>query len=229
MNYKLSKYYDKFQSQDYESRRNNSVWKSEIEIFHQIKHRLAAKYDGEINILDVPVGTGRWIPYLDDIACRYVGVDISENMLEQAEEKLKDFPAEVKKRFELIASSVEELPNNVDGTFELILSTRFLPHFSLSEGRQIMNVFRCYSKGDLIIMVRVADNWFSIFMEIFDFIIRSPIGGIKRYFKAGRLSYTKLDSDYEDMFMQSGFHIVRKNLVYQYKRSRFEYWELNCE
>ena len=61
---------------------------------------------------------------------------------------------------------------------------------------------------------------------IFDLIINSPIGAIKRYRKSGRLSYTRLDSDYNKVILESGFCIVKKNLVAKDRYNRYEYWEL---
>ena len=83
--------------------------------------------------------------------------------------------------------------------------------------------------GDLVVSFRVADKRLSIFSEIFDLLIKSPIGAIKRYRKSGRLSYTRLDLDYHNAIINSGFRIVRKNLVIKDKYNRYEYWELTSD
>ena len=43
----------------------------------------------KLNLLDVPVGTGRWIPLVQKIATKYVGVDVSDSMINQAQKKIK--------------------------------------------------------------------------------------------------------------------------------------------
>jgi len=226
VNTKISKYYDKKQAEDYEIRRNNPIWHAEGEVFNKIKKKIAPKYNQLMKVLDVGAGTGRWIPYLHDVSSEYIGTDISENMLNQAELKLELCPKEFRKSVHLINSSVEQLPLHVNGKFDFIIMTRFLSHFSINEIKNILNIIRKYSKGDLVVSVRVADKSSDIFSEIFDLIINSPIGAIKRYRKSGRLSYTRLDSDYNKVILESGFCIVKKNLVAKDRYNRYEYWEL---
>ena len=226
INKKISKYYTKYQAESYESQRNNPIWLLEIETFNKIKKRFVAKFNRQIDILDIPVGTGRWIPHLHNIASKYVGVDASQYMLDQAVLKLENCPDEFKENVELINSSIINLPLHNSKTFDLIISTRFLPHFSISEIKNIMSVLRTYSKTDLLVMTRVTDKRSSILFEIFNLIIKSPLRAIRRYLKSGRLSYIKLDSDYNNIFNETGFHVVKKNLVFEDRHSRFEYWEL---
>ena len=226
MNTKISKYYDQKQAEDYEIRRNNPIWHAESEVFNKIKDRIAGKYNNLMEVLDVGAGTGRWIPHLHEVSAKYIGTDISKNMLDQAELKLESCPEEFKKSAQLIISSLEQLPINVSGKFDLIIMTRFLSRFSINEIKNIMNIIRNYSKGDLIVSVRVADKNIDIFSEILELIIKSPIGAIKRYRKSGRLTYARLDSDYNKVITESGFRIVKKNLVAKDKHNRYEYWEL---
>ncbi len=229
MNIKISKYYDKKQAEDYEIRRNNSIWHAEGEVFKKIKKKIAPKYNQLMRVLDVGAGTGRWIPYLHDVSSEYIGTDISENMLDQAKLKLELCPKEFKKRVQLINSSVEQLPLHVSGKFDFIIMTRFLSHFSIKEIKNIMNVIRDYSKGDIVVSVRVADKTSDIFFEILDLILNSPIGAIKRYRKSGRLSYSRLDSVYNKIISECGFRILKKNLVDEDKYNRYEYWELTLD
>ena len=229
MNTKISKYYDQKQAEDYEERRNNPTWHAESDVFNEIIDRIVSKNNNSLKVLDVGVGTGRWIPNLYNVSSEYIGTDISKNMLDQAKLKLNRCPKKFIESAKLIESSVEQLPLNVSGKFNLIIMTRFLSHFSISEIKNIMNIIRNYSNGDLEVSFRVADKRLSIFSEIFDLLIKSPIGAIKRYRKSGRLTYTRLDLDYHNAIINSGFRIVRKNLVIKDKYNRYEYWELTSD
>ena len=229
MNTKISKYYDQKQAEDYEARRNNPTWHAESNVFNEIIDRIVSKNNNSLKVLDVGVGTGRWIPNLYNVSSEYIGTDISKNMLDQAKLKLNRCPKKFIESAKLIETSVEQLPLNVSGKFNLIIMTRFLSHFSISEIKNIMNIIRNYSNGDLVVSFRVADKRLSIFSEIFDLLIKSPIGAIKRYRKSGRLTYTRLDLDYHNAIINSGFRIVRKNLVIKDKYNRYEYWELTSD
>jgi SAM-dependent methyltransferase len=229
LNTKISKYYDQKQAEDYEERRNNPTWHAESDVFNEIIDRIVSKNNNSLKVLDVGVGTGRWIPNLYNVSSEYIGTDISKNMLDQAKLKLNRCPKKFIESAKLIESSVEQLPLNVSGKFNLIIMTRFLSHFSISEIKNIMNIIRNYSNGDLVVSFRVADKRLSIFSEIFDLLIKSPIGAIKRYRKSGRLTYTRLDLDYHNAIINSGFRIVRKNLVIKDKYNRYEYWELTSD
>ncbi len=229
MNKKISKYYDQKQASEYEARRNNLVWHAESEVFDKIKNRIASKYDNSMEILDVGVGTGRWIPHLHKVSSKYVGTDISENMLNQAKLKLEICPKDFKDKVKLIVSSVNKMSQYVSGKYDLIIMTRFLSHFSINEIRNILNIVKNFSKGDLIVSVRVADKSINLLSEILDLILRSPIGAIKRFRKSGRLTYARLDTDYDAVIAESGFRITKKNLVIKDKYNRYEYWELTLD
>ena len=179
-----------------------------------------------MKVLDVGAGTGRWIPYLHGVSSKYIGTGISENMLTQAKLKLELCPKEFKKNVKLINSSVEQLPLHISDKYDFIIMTRFLSHFSINEIKNILNIIRNFAQGDLVVSFRVADKSSNIFCEIFDLILNSPLGAIKRYNKSGRLSYTRLDADYNKVISESGFRIVEKHLVVKDKYNRYEYWEL---
>ena len=229
MNSKISKYYDKKQAEDYEIRRNNPIWHAESEVFEKIKKKISPKYNYSMKVLDVGAGTGRWIPNLHDVSSKYIGTDISENMLNQAKLKLELCPREFREKVKFVNSSIEQLSLHINEKFDLIIMTRFLSHFSINEIKNIMNIIRDYSKGDIVVSVRVADKTSDIFFEILDLILSSPIGAIKRYSKSGRLSYSRLDSVYNKIISECGFRILKKNLVDEDKYNRYEYWELTLD
>ena len=60
MNTKVSKYFDQKQAEEYEARREKTqAWHAEIEVFNEIKNRIAAKYNKNMDVLDVGADKGR--------------------------------------------------------------------------------------------------------------------------------------------------------------------------
>lgn len=230
MNLKILKHYNEKESSIYEFQRKNYLWDAEIETFIKIKKKLTSSTEPSkksLSILDIPIGSGRWIPHLQDVTKKYIGVDVSSYMLNQAKIKVENCKKEFKKSAQLVKSSIQELHiTGINEKFDLIISTRFLSHFSITETKNIMIILRKYLKGELVISIRVADNKRSIFLEILSLFIKSPLRLIKRYLKSGRLSYTKLELDYIKAFQDSGYKIINKNIVVKDKYSRYEYWIL---
>ena len=229
MNIKISKYYNKRQAEEYEVRRNKPIWRAETDFFKLLIKEISVKFGGKLGFLDVPVGTGRWIPLIQNIATKYVGVDVSTFMINQAQQKLKECSNEFSKSSRFINTSIEKLPLSLNEKFEVIIMTKFLPHFSIDEIKNIMNILINYLEGELIISLRITSKRSNIFFEILELIIKSPIGAIKRYFKCGKLTYTKIENDYNLVFRETGFKIVKKNLVFTDKYSRYEYWVLKVK
>tara|TARA_X000000950_G_C13918412_1_gene662105 strand:+ start:377 stop:1066 length:690 start_codon:yes stop_codon:yes gene_type:complete len=229
MNTKISKYYNKKQAEEYETRRNKPIWKAETDFFKLLIKRISSESNGKLNLLDIPVGTGRWIPLVQKIATKYIGVDVSANMIDQAQQKLEGCSNEFKKSSRFINTSIEKLPLSLNGKFDLIIMTKFLPHFSINEIKTMMNILTNYLQGELIISLRVSGKKSNIFFEIIELITKSPIGAIKRYLKCGKLTYTKIENDYNRVFHKTGFKIISKNLVFSDKYSRYEYWVLKVK
>ena len=229
MNKRLSKYYDSKQAEKYEIQRDKPIWRAETDFFKVLIKKISCKSSGKLNLLDVPVGTGRWIPLVQKIATKYVGVDISDSMINQAQKKLKECPENFNKSSKLINTSIEKLPLSLSEKFEVIIMTKFLPHFSIGEIKNIMNILINYLQGELIISLRVTSKRSNIFFEILELIMKSPIGAIKRYLKCGKLSYTKIENDYNRVFHETGFIIVSKDLIFSDKYSRYEYWVLKVK
>lgn len=81
-------------------------------------------------ILDVPCGTGRWIPALTGRGFRYVGADISQAMVSEA--RTITMPPTVSG---LLVADLARLPFP-DGSFDAVVLWRLLHHVPDSETRQ---------------------------------------------------------------------------------------------
>lgn len=69
----------------YDAKRDESPkWRAEQEI---IEGWLSAYPEGT-KVIDCPVGTGRFIPYCEGKGFKYLGIDVSTDMLDQAAQKI---------------------------------------------------------------------------------------------------------------------------------------------
>ena len=123
MNKKILKYYNKKQAEEYEARRNKPIWRAETDFFKKLIKRNYSKSSRTLSLLDVAVGTGRWIPLIEKIASKYVGVDVSEYMINQAQQKLKECSEQFNKSSKLINTSIEKLPLILNEKFEVVIMT----------------------------------------------------------------------------------------------------------
>lgn len=142
----IERYYDEKTASEYESTRSDELWKRENSVFEAIISRITS---GELNdsissinrlkVLDLPAGTGRWIPFLQNRNIDYVGVDISEEMLEHAQGKLEGLTSD-NNTYQFVQSPYQKYLPTVHDEFDLVICTRFLPHFSLKEVEKIVGL-----------------------------------------------------------------------------------------
>jgi ubiquinone/menaquinone biosynthesis C-methylase UbiE len=77
-------YYQGTKALEYERRRSSGpTWQREHALVMQLLDQIGVGSDS--TVLDAPVGTGRFLPLYQSLACRVVGLDISRDMLRQAE------------------------------------------------------------------------------------------------------------------------------------------------
>jgi len=101
-------------------------------------------------ILEVGCGTGLTLQYLSQLAAGYriVGMDLSETMLKQADEKgrqLSNTP-------QLVLGDAGRLPYE-DGLFDVTISTRFIHQFSHEDKKRLWQEFRRVTRKDGIVVV----------------------------------------------------------------------------
>lgn len=98
-------------------RENDANWKPEIELIRKLV------IDGPL--LDVPVGTGRFIPIYRDRGIDFEGLDTSQDMIDQAVMKYGDFPYRI--------GSILDLPYE-DNQFKTAVCVRMLTHLKKMPG-----------------------------------------------------------------------------------------------
>jgi SAM-dependent methyltransferase len=110
-------YYGEQASAYVEERLKQDWWHSEQRVMQQILSELP---DG-LKVLDVPFGTGRFVPFYLEKNMDVSGLDISEEMLQSAKKNLK----EDYDKCHLSIGTAENLPFE-DNAFDLVVCFRFL-------------------------------------------------------------------------------------------------------
>jgi SAM-dependent methyltransferase len=221
---KIEKYYDTDNAKNYEQRRAGGLWQSENKAFVKMYNTILKTYDSDktmLKILDLPVGTGRWIPFLTSNVKSYVGVDISPYMLEEAESKIND-NSKFDTNFE--NHEWENYLPTVKQHYDLIISTRFFAHFNANDTKKMMKMFSDATSGHLITQVRACDNHFTYYLEILLGLIKNPFRMFKRWKKSGRLSTSHPRSVYMNGLSEAGFDLKDVEVLQKDFLSDFEYW-----
>lgn len=138
----------------YDAKRENSQkWQEEDRI---ITDYLSTVTSGA-TVLDVPVGTGRFIPYCVSRQFDYWGVDVSIDMLDQAKKKIPDELAGARVR--LAPGNILELhPGYFDGPFHTSMMIRLTRWLSPEECVHALRVLQALTTDRIIFTARVANH-----------------------------------------------------------------------
>ena len=136
------------------SRKSRDVFVWEEEVTAQLLERQLAPGD---RVLDVPVGTGRFIPRYARLDLQITGLDVSEDMLRQARkvsEELGDGS------ISLVKGSATDLPFP-DNYFDAVVSFRFLPgKLTLRSARRALTEYARVARGTVYVLLKEGDRQF---------------------------------------------------------------------
>lgn len=134
----------------YEERRADSEkWQREQDTVSEFLKRISAEMDDPL-VLDVPVGTGRFMDLYQRLPVRAVGVDVSEDMLSEARSKLNG-DAE---RISLQEGDIMNL-SELDISPDVIVCIRFMNWLDLSTVKEAIDSIARTGPAHLIVGVRV--------------------------------------------------------------------------
>jgi ubiquinone/menaquinone biosynthesis C-methylase UbiE len=111
-------YYYGSTAQDYEAIRSQQGWWQEE---NKVVEGILNDFPKGLSVLDVPFGTGRFLPLYAAQAMKVTGLDISYAMLDTA----KGLREELVKQCQLDIGDARKLPY-ADNSFDVVLSFRFL-------------------------------------------------------------------------------------------------------
>lgn len=116
----------------------------------------------DLSVVDIPFGTGRFVPFYDEFGYRITGLDASGNMLEAAKASL----GELYGKCTCVTGDAADLPF-ADNQFDLVVSTRFLRDIvTFGQAKQMLSeMARVTSKYAIVQLgenpgghVDIADN-----------------------------------------------------------------------
>ena len=106
-------------------------------------------------LLDAPCGTGRISQFLVDSGYRVICADISQEMLEVARNRLSQFNG----RVQFSRGSADALPF-ATGSFDVVLSIRFLPHLSADLRQRMLSEMARVSRRWVIVSLSYSNGWY---------------------------------------------------------------------
>lgn len=131
-----------------EHRENDEFWKLENIVFEEMLDTLPES----MSVLDVPFGTGRFLPLYNNKNHLVTGLDSSQDMVDQAMDKFGKFLTNVR----IDICDAKKMPYQ-NGQFDLSVCFRFLPWIvSFKDLKEILNELSRVSKEYAIIELCVG-------------------------------------------------------------------------
>jgi ubiquinone/menaquinone biosynthesis C-methylase UbiE len=185
-----------------DKRLQQASWHREQEVVQALLNGLP---DG-IKVLDVAIGTGRFVPMYLAKNMSVDGIDISADMLAAAREALgPDFD-----RCRMTLGSADALPYE-DQRFDLVVCFRFFGLIPLSMARRVLTQIERVSRGPMIIRVPVRKSDAPATQVRED----QPVQGQMR------------EAELADLFSQYGYQIAARHVVEDRPRKEFVVYLLN--
>ena len=135
---KGDKYYGRV-AEIYNKKRDRQKW---WHVEHEEMRQLLEKLPKKLSVVDIPFGTGRFVPLYHDRNYKIAGVEISPHMIEAAKKDLgKQFDG-----CDVRVGTSTDVPFD-DGAFDLVVSTRFLSNIiTYADARKTLAEFSRITK-----------------------------------------------------------------------------------
>ncbi len=214
-------YYGKT-AEKYENNRSDDKWEKEnnafIELFSDAIKRCPKS---KITVLDIPCGTGRWLPYLEGKVKSYYGVDVSKDMIKEARKK----DSEISFETNFIEKGWKDFTSQVPKGCDLVICTRFLGHWKKKDAKKIIeDALLPKTQHHLILQVRVNDSFIERLFEYVSILFLGPKVVKKKLKKSGRLTRSHCRKTFLNILKTKDYHIIKSIVVSKSQYSSFEYW-----
>ncbi len=127
-----------------EKRRKRKKWKKELDAVQ----KLCAHFDPETSVLDVPLGTGRFVPIYREKSHRVYGLDISLEMLARARGKMTP-----EDNCSMMLGQAQALPFN-DDAVDYVVCIRLLNWASTAVAKEMIREFSRVARHGLVLGFR---------------------------------------------------------------------------
>ena len=134
----------------YNKNRTSSLkWKREQKIMEEI----ISNFSPKSTVLDLPIGTGRLLPFYESCGHKIYGVDISSDMLEETSKAIKGINTNV----DLIEGNIEKIPLP-DNSVDYVVCMRLFNLVPISTVEIGLKEFCRVSRDRIFFQVRVVED-----------------------------------------------------------------------
>lgn len=142
---RLSEQYHGAVAEDYDRRREQTPrWLREQAAVEKLLDGIERQY----TVLDIPVGTGRFVELYEQIGFSAIGLDVSEDMLSHARSKAEQSRSSIK----LQLGDIRNIPFP-DATFGISVCIRFLNWVDIRAANEVMNELARVSKRYVVVSI----------------------------------------------------------------------------
>ena len=190
---------------NYESERAGKKWHSE----HAAVEQLLDHVEEGSRVLDIPVGTGRLIPYHKSRSFEVYGLDASPDMIAEA----RNYAAELSLDLKLVEGDIRSIPFE-DGFFDLVVCLRFLNWIDKHGVEQAVAELARVSRRHVLIGIRYLTPFTDLGLRL-----SSPVRLGMRLIgfpqnRAHRWGLVYHDKDFiENLFRKVGLEVVEARHV----------------
>lgn len=184
----------------YEKSRRNPKWEAEQAA---VSHFLS-KIGKSSRVLDIPVGTGRFIPVYEQFGLAGVGMDVSPAMLAEAQKKVRG------DKIELRTGDIRHIDADAE-TFDCVVCMRFLNWIDLALLGEVLTELRRVSKKNLIVGIRHL-------VPFTELGVAGAIAQLKRRFIPKDELIVHKKSDVDELFVRLNLEIVETHSVERHKK-----------
>ena len=237
---KLKTYYVGEEAKKYDQiRKSQQAWKKEEEILNDLLKKIS-KFEGIKGILDIPVGTGRFLQLYENFAEFVIGIDASNDMLYEARKKSNSLTIETF----FYQGDITNI--KVNKKIDIAICIRLLNFFNETLIREVLRELSQVTNNFLIIGIKTKKNNFNYYfnntingvkkipifikkvfeMLLFDHrkFIKKTKGRLKRNFRSSTHKiFIPKENFLMSCFKDFSFEILEKRLVQSSKKGENYY------
>jgi SAM-dependent methyltransferase len=205
-------------AENYEAKRRGARWTSEAEAFRRFYSRVKPR-----TVLDCPVGTGRWLELYQDNGASVVGVDLSKDMLAQADKKVRPGAAVRLQQGDLLDPLQAA---SLGSGYDLLVCTRFVHWLRAEDLPLLIRNLTTTGARSLIIGARVTHDQPMRKNKAAGGGVRSRLKQVRAFFFRNVVSHVHDEAFFLGTLKDAGWELLDKRLINRTPGSRYVYYLL---